>query len=755
MLADLYLAKWRRMKFHLRHLIETHRYSTLEAARGVLRQWGDWLSGIFFRGGYKLRITRRIRKAAILLCCIALFAGILPLGQGWNSLRAEAANKQMKMSTKELTLKRGSTTTLSMENVKKDATIEWKSSNNKIVEIADNRGITTTVRAKGVRKGTAVITATVSGRSFSCKVTVKGSALVAADIYLTEGTSYYVLQEAYRSRSLSYADSSNSTVATVNSKGKVTAKQPGKTTVELLHDGEILECNVYVLPKTTPNEELDSTSTQILSDKEDYREFSLDGTVWKKKLTGLKPDTEYTVYYRVAATRTAKATKAKKAVVRTKAAYRSTAIPEGIQYSMEFKPYSYDGVTGGKHYSHSDSIFYYLDSAGQKHMVAYDEQALFDNTYTPDFTWVSEKKIKLSHSEWGGFYAGEDGYFYVATGENNMEEDDSATVFCIEKYNKNWKKVGKTEITGKDCERVTPYRGGRCDMLLVGDTLLFYACGERYLTGDGYHHQRNYFATIRTSDMSLLYAKDNAQIKVSHSFAQYLRKDADGRVLFLDHGDGEPRSVVLQTLSDVTDWSCPFDYSLRQELSLFDLFGEIGENYTGTTVNGLETGSEGSVVAGKSVPHGQAVHGVTGYDSEYVQNIYLATADSQGKTGKFTWLTDYSVDGLWVVGEPRLVKLSEDRFAVLYEVYKRNEWESKIWDWRSYRDVKMCCTIVDSSGAVIAEKYYPMYFSSGGQPLVEGGKISWIGYDKMEGNYLRQPKWYQIDLRKYLTNTAP
>lgn len=47
---------------------------------------------------------------------------------------------------------------------------------------------------------------------------------------------------------------------------------------------------------------------------------------------------------------------------------------------------------------------------------------------------------------WGGFYAGNNGY-YLAEGVSNTDESDTAEVIRVIKYDKDWNRIGAASIT--------------------------------------------------------------------------------------------------------------------------------------------------------------------------------------------------------------------------------------------------------------------------------------------------------------------
>ena len=75
------------------------------------------------------------------------------------------------LSKKTVTLKKGKKTTIKLKNARKR--VIWKSSNKKIVKIVKIKGKRrSTVTIKGLKKGTAYITAKVGKKKYKCKVKV-------------------------------------------------------------------------------------------------------------------------------------------------------------------------------------------------------------------------------------------------------------------------------------------------------------------------------------------------------------------------------------------------------------------------------------------------------------------------------------------------------------------------------------------------------------------------------------------------------
>lgn len=145
------------------------------------------------------------------------------------------------------------------------------------------------------------------------------------------------------------------------------------------------------------------------------------------------------------------------------------------------------------------------------------------------------------------------------------------------------------------------------------DTLIVHTDRERYMYSDGLNHQSNITFIINTNTMSQIYVGELFPYNhVSHSFNQYVK--LDGRnLMYVDHGDAYPRSIVHQTHYNFapTGWSDNYrNRPTTNELDLIRIKGAIGDNFTGTKVNGFEIGSNYNIVSGVSIPHDTLVDSV-------------------------------------------------------------------------------------------------------------------------------------------------
>jgi len=433
------------------------------------------------------------------------------------------------------------------------------------------------------------------------------------------------------------------------------------------------------------------------------------------------------------------------------------AITEGKNNIKEYTDYNNECA-----YNSPDETFYHVMQNGDILVINRELvpdgndpsnscQRLVINTYSSSFDFKSTMSVKLPFTLWGGVYAAPDGYFYVAVGQENIEQDDDKVVFSILKFDENFNICGEANVKGKECMTTIPFYGAAPSMAYKNGELVVHASRERYTAGDGLNHQSNITLRIATSDMKVLYVGEEFPYNhVSHSFNQIVRFDGNN-LIYLDHGDAYPRSVFMQTHKDFfanppeNNGRGYYYRSALNELTIIKLYMEENGNnynYTGTSVTGFEIGKYGNVIIGNSVPHDNQINGVKGYKEEYRRNIYVAITDKAGEHTIFRWLTDYDPNGEYWAGAPRLIKMNENRFAVLYQVFRCR----KNLNYLDFTPYKSYLTIIDSKGNVISTSSFDEYFAGTTQPVFSDGKIIWISTEGYENPAKNGASFYCVTI---------
>ena len=154
---------------------------------------------------------KKLRKLFIFFVMLLAFCVAVPTN-------SQAA---VKLSKKSVTLLTGQSATLKISGTKKKA--KW-STNKKSIAMVTQKG---KVTAK--KKGTAIITAKIGSKKYTCKVTVQAPSINKKSVTLKKGSTY-TLKLNGTNQKVTWK-SSNKSIATVSSKGKVTAKSSGTATI--------------------------------------------------------------------------------------------------------------------------------------------------------------------------------------------------------------------------------------------------------------------------------------------------------------------------------------------------------------------------------------------------------------------------------------------------------------------------------------------------------------------------------------------
>ena len=140
------------------------------------------------------------------------------------------------ISETSISLSAGQSKTLSVKGATE--TVQWSSDNTSVATVDSNGKVT----AK--KAGKATITAKADGLTFTCSVTVKKPVISTKAFTITAGQKR-TLKVTGKAGKVTWKTNKKS-VATVSSKGVVTAKKAGKATITASVDGCKLTCSVTV-----------------------------------------------------------------------------------------------------------------------------------------------------------------------------------------------------------------------------------------------------------------------------------------------------------------------------------------------------------------------------------------------------------------------------------------------------------------------------------------------------------------------------
>ena len=330
---------------------------------------------------------------------------------------------------------------------------------------------------------------------------------------------------------------------------------------------------------------------------------------------------------------------------------------------------------------------------------------IFVTRLDSDFVKISEQEINVELPLIGGIYSGEYNN-YIAFGQENKDESDTAEVIRIVKYAKDWTRISQCSISA--INTTVPFDAGNCRMTETNGKLIVHTAHEMYKSSDGYNHQSNLRIEINQSNMQCLSTKHVVSNVgtgyVSHSFDQYILSEGKN-VYTVDLGDGYPRGVVLCKY-DVSNFNKPTNTA-----NVFVATGSTGDNYTGLNIGGFELSSNNCLIVGNSVRQISS-----GKSNTEKRNIYLTVTPKNNissSSSKTIWLTNNAYNGSVNVTCPHIVKLNNNRFAIMWGLDGS----------KNYGKVQM--VIVDGDGNKLTDVITFGGMVSGTFPIVFNNKILW------------------------------
>ena len=340
--------------------------------------------------------------------------------------------------------------------------------------------------------------------------------------------------------------------------------------------------------------------------------------------------------------------------------------------------------------------------------------------YDSGYNLKKTMTLDLPLPEFGGFYETNDNY-YILTGQNNTEQDDSKEVYRIGKYSKTWQSLGSCGLFGANT--TYPFDAGSARMAVNGKYLFVRTCHEMY---NG--HQANVTFSVDTSNMSIADSFTSVMNTdlgyVSHSFNQFIQID-NGTLLGSDHGDAYPRAItVLQYQTDISNgsfvpqrtWGSNTDTC--KEFNLMTFPGSIGNNYTGASQGGFEYSDSSYLAAGN-------------YDADdNSRNVFVASVSKSGGTPVVRYFSNYAGTSDSAT-TPHLVKTGSNSFVLL-------------WSSQGY----VYYTAIDVTGKQVGSTYKMAGNLSDCVPSIINGKLIWYAWKNSHNTF------YEINLSDLSSNHA-
>lgn len=373
-----------------------------------------------------------------------------------------------------------------------------------------------------------------------------------------------------------------------------------------------------------------------------------------------------------------------------------------------------------------------VNSDGTISRIVYDStnNEVVIETYSTDFKLLSTNKVSAELDIWGTFYSGSE-YNFCVFGKSNQDELEENEVVRIVKYSKDWQRLDSVSLYG--CNTQTPFVAGRPRLSEHDGKLYLHASHRMFKSSDGYNHQANMDFYLNIDDMSVFYEQYGVSNistgYVSHSFDQYIKTD-DNYAYTLDLGDAYPRCVAVVQRN--------LEGSAINNISLLDIHGNIGDNFTGVSLGGFELSADNCISVGNSISQTEDAN-------TSVRNIFLSITGKDLSFNNTLWLTNFTDKNM--VSIPKLVKIDDNTFIAM---------------WNEFGDENKAHLVkLDGKGNILQDVTIDNVTVSDCDPVVVGNQIVWYSgtnvYSEEDYSYTNKSVLYHIDyddLSKYGENTS-
>ncbi len=305
----------------------------------------------------------------------------------------------------------------------------------------------------------------------------------------------------------------------------------------------------------------------------------------------------------------------------------------------------------------------------------YHQGKIYIKNFSDHYCLESSKELDLELPLWGGLFFG-DNYNYVICGnEYDGQAEGGGEVYRIIQYSKEFERIASLSLNSEETYTATPFYWGNVSVDEQGDTLTVYTSRLR---PDG--NQSNIAIHVNTADMTVSDRTGMAKFPAMHqqdSFRQIVKYDAQ-KPVYADVSDMDWKSQVLlwfgknkETVAESED-----EYNNTKDAEL----------------SGLAVSDTNYLVVGSCT-------------CQSFNNIFLSSVDKDSGKVERKWLTDASALSAKYVHNPRIVKITEDQFAVL-------------WGGRTTQYI-----LVDGRGNIVSERKKSPVPITDSEPIYVDGKI--------------------------------
>lgn len=377
------------------------------------------------------------------------------------------------------------------------------------------------------------------------------------------------------------------------------------------------------------------------------------------------------------------------------ASYNGSSIISNNIHDHDYSEYS--AVSNSYLIPASDGSFTRVENFGDVILI---------EKYNSSFSVLWQATVPFELLIFGGFYAGEDNYYFVF-GQPNYSKSEGVEQIRVVKYTKDWQRSTAYSVYGQNI--IYPFYGCNTDFAEIGNNI-YVRCGHlTYPDSSGLYYQ---------GTMTFVVAEESNYIRDIQTDIEGMTKGSveNAGATFIDASYGALTAVDHSRTGSYGLVGMKYAYhsgldafqSTCKTVTALGEYGAIGNAIPSLSVGGYETSSQYHLVAVSTTP-------MDGTSPNYnVAVVAIPRTDFSNTSLKVSYLTGFAQGDTMTCTTPYIVKVNDTKFCVL--------WEQR----DGYSDTeKVYYVFVNASGERLTDTKSIDGCLSDCQPVLSGTRIVW------------------------------
>ncbi len=325
-----------------------------------------------------------------------------------------------------------------------------------------------------------------------------------------------------------------------------------------------------------------------------------------------------------------------------------------VQTDYTPKNQQYTGMGYNLNYAKVPNIVTFVNNDGSITVCSEDSKdnsIVHINEFDSNSNLKNSLKITKELPMFGSFTKDNNGNYYIVYGKEVEEEDKTTDNIILVKYDSNGTKLLEYKTNGGQNNAKLPFKAGSCRIEITnnGSKVAVYYARQMFKSSDGLNHQASGGFVVTTNTLT---KTDDKIPYSSHSFNEFILP-IENEFVIIDHGDAYPRGFQIKRTSD------------GKGILSFKIKGNVGANPVFSQLGGIEATTDGYIFLGAS-EKSNVVGSNTWHNESH--NVFVQILDKNLATASNPiWLTDYTDAKAENVVYPKLVKINDNKYVILWE----------------------------------------------------------------------------------------